>query len=109
VLVTKHGVAGNRTVAAKSASPTATDTVTLLNITLFNSTISDAGRIATLCRFAYGSALLRLSAMISQYFFTAAICPMHRAVRLWLVFPVRADVRDMSENRASSGNHQRPG
>jgi hypothetical protein len=55
VLVTKHGVAGNRTVAAKSASPTATDTVTLLNITLFNSTISDAGRIATLCRFVHGS------------------------------------------------------
>jgi hypothetical protein len=55
VLVTKHGVAGNRTVAAKSASPTATDTVTLLNITLFNSTISDAGRIATLCHFVHGS------------------------------------------------------
>jgi hypothetical protein len=55
VLVTKHGVAGNRTVAAKSASPTATDTVTLLNITLLNSTISDDGRIATLCRFVHGS------------------------------------------------------
>jgi hypothetical protein len=55
VLVTKHGVAGNRTVAAKSASPTATDTVTLPNITLFNSTITDAGRISTLCRFVYGS------------------------------------------------------
>jgi len=36
--------------------------------------------------------------MISQYF-TAAICPMRRVVRLWLVFPVPADVRDMSENR----------
>jgi hypothetical protein len=42
--------------------------------------------------------MLRLSGMISQYFFTAAICPMHRAVRLWLVFPVPADVRDMSES-----------
>jgi hypothetical protein len=30
-----HDTAGNRTVAAKSASPTATDTVTLANITLF--------------------------------------------------------------------------
>ena len=47
MLVTKHGVAGNRTVAVKSASPTATDTVTLLNITLLNSTISAAGRFAT--------------------------------------------------------------
>jgi hypothetical protein len=36
--------------------------------------------------------------MISQYFM-AAICPMRRAVRLWLVFPVPADVRDMSANR----------
>jgi hypothetical protein len=35
--------------------------------------------------------------MISQYF-TAAICPMRRAVRLWLVFPGPADARDMSEN-----------
>src|SRR4029453_2817678 len=43
-------------------------------------------------------ALLRLSAMISHYFFTAAICPMRRAVRLWLVFPVPADVRDMSKS-----------
>jgi hypothetical protein len=42
--------------------------------------------------------LLRLSAMISQYFFTAAFCPMRRAVRLWLVFPVPADARDMSES-----------
>ena len=42
-------------------------------------------------------ALLRLSAMISQYF-TAAFCSMRRAVRLWLVFPVPADVRDMSAN-----------
>jgi hypothetical protein len=54
-LVTKHGVAGSRTVAAKSASPTATDTVSLLNITLLNSTISDSGRIATFCRFVRGS------------------------------------------------------
>jgi hypothetical protein len=33
----------------------------------------------------------------SQYFM-AAFCPMRRAVRLWLVFPVPADVPDMSEN-----------
>ena len=62
-------------------------------------------------------ALLRLSAMISQNFIgtpdcasfdlhttmtkvTDALCPMHRAVRLWLVFPVPADVRDLSESRA---------
>ena len=43
-------------------------------------------------------ALLRLSAMISQYFFTAAIYLMRRAVRLWLVFPVPADVRGTSES-----------
>jgi hypothetical protein len=42
-------------------------------------------------------ARLRLSAMISPYF-TVAICSMRRAVRLWLVFPVPADVRDMSES-----------
>jgi hypothetical protein len=30
-----HGVAGKRTVAAQSASPTARDTVTLLNISFF--------------------------------------------------------------------------
>jgi hypothetical protein len=29
---------------------------------------------------------------------TVAICPMRRAVRLWLVFPVPADVPDMSES-----------
>jgi hypothetical protein len=39
-----------------------------------------------------------VAAMISQCFFTAAICPMRRAVRLCLVFPVPADVRDMSES-----------
>jgi hypothetical protein len=47
--------------------------------------------------------LLRLSAIISQYFFTAAICPMRRAVWLWLVFPVPADVRDMSESHDYPG------
>jgi len=39
--------------------------------------------------------------IVSDYFpvfFTAAICPMRLAVRLWLVFPVPADVRDMSES-----------
>jgi hypothetical protein len=41
-----HGEAGNRTVAAKSAIPTATDTVILPNITLLNSIISVAGRLA---------------------------------------------------------------
>jgi hypothetical protein len=45
VFVTKHGTAGNRTVAAKSATPIATDTVILLTIGLLNSIISTAGRI----------------------------------------------------------------
>jgi hypothetical protein len=45
VFVTMHGAAGNRTVAVKSASPTATETVILLRITLPYSTISAAGRI----------------------------------------------------------------
>ena len=40
-----HVAAGNRTVAVKSAIPTATDKVILLIITLFNSTISAVGRI----------------------------------------------------------------
>jgi hypothetical protein len=35
--------------------------------------------------------------MISQYF-KAAFCPMRHAVRLWFVFPVPADVRDMCES-----------
>ena len=43
--VTMHEAAGNRTVAVKSASPAATDTVILLSITRFNSIISAAGRI----------------------------------------------------------------
>jgi hypothetical protein len=34
VFVTMHGAAGNRSVAAHSASATATDTVILLNITI---------------------------------------------------------------------------
>jgi hypothetical protein len=34
VFVTMHGAAGNRSVAAQSANPTAKDTVTLLNIRL---------------------------------------------------------------------------
>jgi len=40
-----QGDAGNRTVAAQSASPTAIDTVILLNIRLLHNTISAAGRI----------------------------------------------------------------
>ena len=40
-----HCIAGNRNVAAQSASPTATDTVILLNIRLLHSTISAAGPI----------------------------------------------------------------
>ena len=56
------------------------------------------GRERSRARASRASRMLRLSGMISQYFFTAAICPMHRAVRLWLVFPVPADVRDMSES-----------
>jgi len=44
VFVTMHGAAGNRTVAAKSASPTAADTIALRNITLTHSTIRTAGR-----------------------------------------------------------------
>jgi len=43
-------VAGNRTVAAKSASPTATDMAILLTVTLPDSIISAAGRMfAILC------------------------------------------------------------
>jgi len=48
VFVTMHGAAGNRTVAAKSASPTATDTMTLRNITLAHSTIRTVGRAGEL-------------------------------------------------------------
>jgi len=40
VFVTKHGVAGNRTVAVRSASPIPTETVILLSMTLLCSTIS---------------------------------------------------------------------
>jgi len=51
VFVTKHGVAGNRTAAPKSASPTATETVILLIIGLPSSTNKAADRIRSVVRY----------------------------------------------------------